>query len=262
MNYETILYEKEEGIGIITLNRPKALNAITFQLKEEVSSVLDVIEKDFDVKVVILTGGTRTFCAGADIKERSGRTTTQPEYYFSQRKTHFDFYGKLEHFEKPIIAAVSGVAVGGGCEITLACDLRIASETARFGTPEVKLGAIPAGGGTQRLPRIVGITKAKELIFTGDFVDAAEALRIGLVNKVVPVDKLMDEAKAMARKIADHPPLAVRFAKRAINAGMQMDLVSGLDYETYCATLLTTSEDRIEGFKAFTEKRKPVYKGR
>jgi len=262
MSYETIIYEKEEGVGVITLNRPKALNAITFKLKEEISQVLDDIEKDFDVKAVILTGGLKAFCAGADIKERSGRTTTQPDYYFSQRKTHFDFYGKIEHFEKPVIAAVSGVAVGGGCEIALACDLRIASETARFGTPEVKLGAIPSGGGTQRLPRIVGITKAKEMIYTGDFVDAQEALRIGLVNKVVPVEQLMGETKIMAGKIAEHPPLAVRFAKRAINAGMQMDLVSGLDYETYCATILTTSEDRIEGFKAFTEKRKPVFKGR
>ena len=262
MSYETIIYEKEEAIGIVTLNRPKQLNAITFQLKEEVSDVFDKMEKDDDVKVVILTGGARAFCSGADIKERSGTTRTQPEYYFSQRKTHFDFYGKIENFEKPVIAAVSGPAVGGGCEIALACDLRIASDTARFGTPEAKLGAIPAGGGTQRLPRIIGITKAKELIFTGELIEAEEAYRVGLVNKVVPVDQLMDEAKALARKIAENPPLAVRFAKRAINAGMQMDLISGLDYETYCATILATSEDRIEGFKAFTEKRKPVYKGR
>ena len=262
MSYETIIYEKEAGVGIITLNRPKQLNAISFQLKAEVTAAMDEIEKDDEVKAVILTGGPKAFCAGADIKERSGVTRTQREYYFSQRKTHFDFYGKIENCEKPVIAAVSGVAVGGGCEIALACDLRIASDTARFGTPEVKLGAIPAGGGTQRLPRIIGITKAKELIFTGDFIDAQEAYRLGLVNKVVPVDQLMEAAMAMATRIAEHPPMAVRFAKRAINAGMQMDLVSGLDYETYCATLLTTSEDRIEGFKAFSEKRKPIYKGR
>jgi len=163
MGYETIIYEKEEGIGIVTLNRPKQLNAMSFKLKEEVMDVFDTMEEDDDVKSIIITGGTKAFCAGADIKERSGAVRTQPSYYFSQRKTHFDFYGKIEHFEKPVIAAVSGVAVGGGCEIALACDLRIASETARFGVPEVKLGMIPAGGGTQRLPRIIGITKAKEL---------------------------------------------------------------------------------------------------
>lgn len=262
MGYETIIYEKEEGICIITFNRPKQLNAISFQLKEEVSDAFDKMEKDDDVKAVILTGGTKAFCAGADIKERSGVVRTQPAYYFSQRKTHFDFYGKIEHFEKPVIAAISGVAVGGGCEISLACDLRIASETARFGVPEVKLGMIPAGGGTQRLPRIIGITKAKELLYTGDFIDAQEAYRLGLVNKVVPVEQLMDEAKALAQKIAQNPPLAVKFAKRAVNVGMQMDLMSGLDYETYCATILVTSDDRVEGFKAFTEKRKPVFKGK
>lgn len=262
MGYHTIIYEKEEGIGIITLNRPKQLNAITFQLKQEVSQVLDKIEVDEEVKAVILTGGTKAFSAGADIKERSGLKRTQPEYYFNQKKTHIDFYGKIEHFEKPVIGAVSGVAVGGGCEISLACDLRIASDTARFGVPEVKLGVIPSGGGTQRLPRIIGITKAKELLFTGEFIDAQEAYRLGLVNKVVPVEQLMDEAKAMAQKIALNPPLAVKFAKRAVNAGMQMDLMSGLDYETHCAALLVTSEDREEGFKAFVEKRKPVFKGR
>ena len=144
MGYETLLYEKEDGVGIITLNRPKSLNAMSFQLKEEVSAILDEIEKDDDVKVVIITGGPKAFSAGADIKERSGAQRTQPQFYFSQRKTHYDFYGKIENFEKPIIAAVSGVAVGGGCEISLACDLRIASETARFGVPEVKLGAIPS----------------------------------------------------------------------------------------------------------------------
>jgi enoyl-CoA hydratase len=262
MDYHTIIYKKEEGVGIITFNRPKQLNAITFQLKEEVSQVLDNIEVDDEVKAVILTGGTKAFSAGADIKERSGLKRTQSEYYFNQKKTHVDFYGKIEHFEKPVIGAVSGVAVGGGCEISLACDLRIASETARFGVPEVKLGVIPSGGGTQRLPRIIGITKAKELLFTGEFIDAQEAYRLGLVNKVVPVEKLLDEAKALAKKIALNPPLAVKFAKRAVNAGMQMDLMSGLDYETHCAALLVTSEDREEGFKAFVEKRKPVFKGR
>lgn len=262
MGYETILFEKSEGVGIVTLNRPKSLNAISYQLKAELSALFDEMEQDTDVKAVIITGGKKAFCAGADIKERSGKTRTQPEFYFNQRKTHTDFYGKIENFELPVIAAISGVAVGGGCEIALACDLRIASETARLGLPELKLGALPSGGGTQRLPRLIGVAKAKELMFTSEFVDAAEAHRLGLVNRVVPVDKLMEETMALAVKIAAQPPLAVKYAKRCVNVGIQLDLPSGLDYETQCASILTTSEDRIEGFKAFTEKRKPVYKGR
>jgi enoyl-CoA hydratase len=181
--------------------------------------------------------------------------------FFNQRKTHA-FFCKIEDFEKPVIAAVSGVAVGGGCELSLVCDLRIASETARFGVPEVKIGVIPAAGGTQRLPRIIGITRAKELLYTGDFIDAQEAYRLNLVNKVVPVDKLMDAAKELARKLMNNPPLSIKFAKRAVNAGMQLDLASALEYEAFCAAIVVASEDRMEGFKAFVEKRKPVYKGR
>ena len=261
MSYETLIYEKEEGIAIVTMNRPERLNALSFKLKEELSLVFDVMEKDEEVKVVILTGGLKAFSAGADIKERSTVQTSQPQYVFNQRKTHA-FFCKIEDFEKPVIAAVSGVAVGGGCELSLVCDLRIASETARFGVPEVKIGVIPAAGGTQRLPRIIGITRAKELLYTGDFIDAQEAYRLNLVNKVVPVDKLMDAAKELARKLMNNPPLSVKFAKRAVNAGMQLDLASALEYEAFCAAIVVASEDRMEGFKAFVEKRKPVYKGR
>jgi enoyl-CoA hydratase len=265
MSYETIIYEKEEGIGIVTLNRPDSLNALSFKLKEEVGAIFDEMEQDDEVKVVILTGGKKAFSSGADIKERasSGQSGSgnQYSYYFRQKKSH-EFYCKIEDFEKPVIAAVSGVAVGGGCELSMSCDLRIASETARFGVPEVKIGIIPAAGGTQRLPRLIGITKAKELLFTGDFIDAEEAYRLGLVNKVVPVDELLDTAKALCQKLLNNPPLAIKFAKRAVNVGMQLDLKSALDYETYCAVLLSSSEDRIEGFRAFAEKRKPVFKGR
>lgn len=263
MSYETILYEKEEGIGVVTLNRPESLNALNRKLMQELGAVLDEIEGDEEVKVVILTGGLKAFSAGADIKERasSGKPVSQTQVYFYQQKAH-RFFNRIEDFEKPTIAAVSGIAVGGGCELSLVCDLRIASETARFGLPEVKLGVIPAAGGTQRLPRIIGITKAKELLYTGDFIDANESYRLGLVNKVVPADKLMEEAKAMAKKLANNPPLPVKFAKRCVNAGMQLNLASALDYEAHCAALLVMSEDRIEGFKAFAEKRKPVYKGR
>jgi enoyl-CoA hydratase len=219
------------------------------------------MEKDEEVKAVILTGGEQAFCAGADIKERATMQMTQAEFYFERRKSH-DFYCKLENCEKPVIAAISGVAVGGGCELALVCDLRIASDSARMGFPEVKIGMIPAAGGTQRLPRLIGVARAKEILYTGEFIDAQEAYRIGLVNKVVPVERLMEEAKLLAGKLVDNPPLSVKYMKRAVNTGMQLDLASALDYESHIAAMLGTSEDRVEGFMAFVEKRKPVFKGR
>lgn len=259
--YETLIYQKEESMGIVTLNRPERMNALSFQLKEEVSALFDDMEKDEEVKVVILTGGEKVFSAGADIKERRKVQLSQSEFYFAQRKSQ-DFYTRINEFEKPVIGAISGVAIGGGCELALVCDLRIASDTARFGQPEVKIGVIPAAGGTQRLPRLIGVTKAKELLFTGDSIDAQEAYRLGLVNKVVPVDQLMEEAKALAKKLIDNPPLSIKYAKRAVNVGMELDMVSALDYEAQCASILYASEDRKEGMKAFAEKRKPVFKGR
>ena len=261
MNYETLICRKEEGIAVVVLNRPKQLNALSLRMKEELGDVFEELERDEEVKVVILTGGDKAFCAGADIKERSTMQMTQGEFYFERRKSHA-FYCKIENCEKPVIAAVSGVAVGGGCELALVCDLRIASDSARFGLPEVKIGMIPAAGGTQRLPRLIGVTRAKGLLYTGESVDAQEAYRIGLVNRVVPVDRLMEEATSLARKLADYPPLSVKFMKRAVNTGMQLDLASALDYESHIAAMLGSSEDRIEGFKAFVEKRKPVFKGR
>ncbi|MBW1785052.1 MAG: enoyl-CoA hydratase/isomerase family protein [Deltaproteobacteria bacterium] len=261
MSYETLIFEKKEGVGIVTLNRPKRLNALSFQLKDELSAVFDEIGQDDEIKVVILTGGDKAFSAGADIKERSTMERTQTEAYFDQLKSH-EFYKKLENFEKPIIAAISGVAVGGGCELSLVCDLRIASETAQFGLPEVKIGVIPGAGGTQRLPRLIGITRAKELLYTGEFIDADEAYRIGLVNKVVPLDQFMKEAMSLALKLVQKPPLPVKYLKRAVNVGMQLDLSSALDYEAQVFAMLACSEDRKEGFMAFVEKRKPVFKGR
>lgn len=262
MNFETLIFTKEDGIALVTMDRPDSKNALSFKMKDELSSAFDIIERDDDLKVVILTGGTQAFCAGADIKERaSAPPMSQTQFIFNQRKTH-QLFCKIEDFEKPVIAAISGVAVGGGCELSLACDLRIASETARFGLPEVKVGALPSAGGTQRLPRLIGITKAKELLYTGDFLGAQEAYRLNLVNKVVPVETLMEETKAIARKLMNNPPLPIKYAKVAVNRGMQSDLASGLEFETYCAAMVNFSEDRIEGFKAFAEKRKPVYKGR
>lgn len=261
MSYETIIYEEEEGIGIVTLNRPESLNALNMKLKQELSHVFDEMGRDSEVKMVILTGAKKAFCAGADIKERSKMQMTSPEFYFSQKKTHA-LFGKIEEFPKPVIGAINGAAIGGGCELSLVCDLRIASEKAKFGLPEVKIGVMPAGGGTQRLPRLIGMARAKELLLTGDIIDAREAYRLGLVNRVVPADKLMEETKDLTKKIAHNPPLSVRFIKRAVNVGMQLDITSGVDYETQCAAVLIETEDRIEGFKAFVEKRKPVFKGR
>jgi enoyl-CoA hydratase len=261
MNYETVLFEKENGIGIITLNRPDRMNALSRQLKEEVWSLFESWEGDDEVKVIIVTGGEKVFSAGADIKERSTVQVTQAQIYSAQKKSQ-EFYTRIEQFEKPVIAAVSGVALGGGCELALVCDLRIASETARFGLPEVKLGSMPSAGGTQRLPRLIGATRAKEMLFSGEFVEAREAYRIGLVTKVVPTERLMQEAREWALKLAERPPLSIKYIKRAVQVGLQLDLQSGLDYEAQCSSILYASEDRKEGLKAFAEKRKPVFKGR
>jgi enoyl-CoA hydratase len=263
MSYETILYVKENNLGIITLNRPESLNALSFKMKEEILQIFDEAENDDQTRVVILTGSDKAFCSGADIKERVSikNDSSQYDFYFKQKAAH-QFYLRIENFAKPVIAAISGVAIGGGCELAMVSDLRIASETARFGLPEVKIGMIPAAGGTQRLPRLIGIAKAKELLYTGELIDANEAYRVGLVNKVVPVADLISEARALAQKILKNPPLPIKFAKRAVNTGMQLDLASGLDLETFCAALLSSSEDRKEGFAAFVEKRKPDFKGR
>jgi len=261
MTLETILYEKADGIGLITLNRPDRMNALSRQLKEEVWSIFESWEGDDEIRAVILTGGEKVFSAGADIKERSTVQVTQAQFYSAQKKSQ-EFYTRIEQFEKPVIAAVSGVALGGGCELALVCDLRIASETARFGLPEVKLGSMPSAGGTQRLPRLIGATRAKEMLFSGEFVDAREAYRIGLVTKVVPTERLMQEAREWALKLAERPPLSIKYIKRAVQVGLELDLQSGLDYEAQCSSILYTSEDRKEGMKAFAEKRKPVFKGR
>jgi enoyl-CoA hydratase/carnithine racemase len=260
MPSEIIFVERDNKTAIITLNRPKRLNALSIQLKKELVRTFSELEKDDSVWAVILTGGPKAFCAGADIKERSKTSLSKNEFYNERMKNH-EFFKKIEKFEKPVIAAINGVAVGGGLELALVCDFRIASETARFGLPEVKIGAIPSGGGTQRLPRLIGIAKAKELLFTANIINAEEAESAGLVSAVVPVDKLMPSAMALAEKISNNAPLAVRMAKRSVNMGMEMDLNAALDCEAQCAAMLAESKDREEGFKAFLEKRKPEYKG-
>ena len=259
MEYTTILYEKSEGVGTITLNRPKSMNALNSAMLRELSDVFNGIAKDAEVKVVIIAGGEKFFAAGGDITEIGNIATPVDAYNFLNDAAIFR---TLEDFDKPVIAAVNGLALGGGCELIMACDLRIASEKAVFGQPEIRIGVIPGGGGTQRLPRLIGVTKAKELLYTGDTIDANEAYRLGLVNKVVPSESLMDEARKMALKIARQPGIALRATKLAVNGGMSMDIKSAMAYEARCFEILFSTEDQKEGMNAFIEKRKPVFKNR
>lgn len=260
---ETVQYEVRDNVAIVTLNRPDRMNTLGGTMKPDLArAFLDYARSDARVRAVLLTGsGDRAFCAGADIKERAGNTVVGTDYFFAQRTTH-DLFRDIEEFEKPVIAAINGVALGGGLELALCCDIRLASAEARFGLPEVRLGVIPAAGGTQRLPRLVGEARAKALILTSELIDADTALRYGIVTTVLPQAELMPAALALAQRIADQPPLAVRYAKRAINRGMQTDLDSGLEFERYAAAMIIDSEDRKEGMRAFVEKRKPVFAGR
>jgi enoyl-CoA hydratase len=255
MSFENILLEKEDGIATITFNRPDALNALDNQTRAEFYSAMKDVAADDDIKVVILTGAGRAFVAGSDIKEL--KQTTSLDAHNIHRLGMV-----VEKLEKPVIAAVNGFALGGGCEIVMACDIIIASDKARFGQPEINLGIIPGGGATQRLPRLVGVCKAKELILTGDIIKAEEAEKIGLVNRVVPAENLMATAKEIAKKIAAKSRATVRLAKDVINKGMQTSLETGLDYEREIYSLCLTLEDKEEGINAFIEKREPQFKGR
>jgi enoyl-CoA hydratase len=255
MSFENILLEKEDGIATITFNRPDALNALNNQTRAEFYSAMKDVAADNNIKVVILTGAGRAFVAGSDIKEL--KQTTSLDAHNIHRLGMV-----VEKMEKPVIAAVNGFALGGGCEIVMACDIIIASDKARFGQPEINLGIIPGGGATQRLPRLVGVCKAKELILTGDIIKAEEAEKIGLVNRVVPGENLMATAKEIAKKIASKSQATVRLAKDVINKGMQTSLETGLDYEREIYSLCLTLEDKEEGINAFIEKREPQFKGR
>jgi enoyl-CoA hydratase len=260
MGYNTILYEKKDRVGIITLNRPNAMNALNSNVLEDLSNVMDEIAADDDVKVVIITGGNeKFFAAGADIKELESLTTPVEAHRFSLKVQ--GVLNKIENLEKPVIAAISGYALGGGCEMIMACDIRIAAENAVFGQPEIKIGVIPGGGGTQRLPRIVGLSKAKELLYTGDPMSADDAFRVGLVSKVVPVEALMAEAANLANKIARQPGIALKTTKRVLNNGMNVSNInSALEYESQGFENLFSTEDQKEGMKAFIGKRKPIFK--
>jgi enoyl-CoA hydratase len=260
MTYQTLLYEKKDGIGTVTINRPDKRNALNTAVYEELYDIFEDMEKDPEVRAVILTGaGDRAFAAGSDITEMQHMGPLEAKKFIATIRKASD---RIYSLTKPTIAAVNGYALGGGCELSMCCDLRIASEKARFGQPEITLGLIPGASGTQRLPRLVGAAKAKEMIFMGDLIDAATALNLGLVNKVVPAEKLMEEATAWAAKMAALSGPVLAMAKMAINTGLDTDLASGLNIEARCDELCFATEDQKEGMTAFLEKRKAVFKNK
>ena len=252
--YNNLLVEIEDGIAVVTINRPKSLNALNSETLAELGDVASTIEKSKEVKVVILTGsGQKAFVAGADISEMVNASAQEGR---AMALLAAETFNTLENMPQVTIAAVNGYALGGGCEISMACDIRVAAENAKFGQPEVNLGILPGFGGTQRLPRLVGKGRAKELIFTTDQIDAEEAYRIGLANKVVPQAELLDYCKAMAKKIISKASFGVTLAKQAINTGMDTDLASGLKLEANLFGLSFATHDKAEGMAAFLEKRK------
>ena len=254
MELKNVILEKEGHLAIVTMNRPKALNALNSETLKDLDAVITDLENDNDIYAVILTGaGEKSFVAGADIAEMKDLDEKQGQEF---GKLGNDVFLRLENLNKPVIAAINGFALGGGCEISMACDIRIASETALFGQPEVGLGITPGFGGTQRLARIVGLGIAKELIYTAKNIKADEAYRIGLVNKVVPLENLMDEAKKMASKIIANAPVAVRLCKDAINRGMQVDIDKAVMIEAEDFGKCFSSADQKEGMTAFLERRK------
>jgi enoyl-CoA hydratase/3-hydroxyacyl-CoA dehydrogenase len=259
-HYESLIVKKEEGIGWITLNRPHRLNTLTSDMVNEMHSVLDDFEADKEVKCIVITGaGDKAFSAGADVTAFQGLTPATAVEASAKGQA---LYSRLEKIGKPIIASLNGYALGGGLEMAIACDFRVASENAEMGQTESNLGLIPGWGGTQRLVRMVGLPKAKELIMLGNRITAEEAARIGLVTKVVPKVKLQEETVALARKLADGPPIALRLAKETINFGTQVPLDIGLKLEAEAFGIALSTKDVMEGVSAFMSKRKPEFKGK
>jgi enoyl-CoA hydratase len=257
MGYETIILEKKERVATVTLNRPP-MNPLNRLMYEELMQAAGELDADPEVKVVVVTGaGDKAFAAGLDVKEVEGRSLPEIMDFSACSREASE---RVAAIEKPVIAAINGLALGGALELALCCDLRIASEKARLGQPEINLGIIPGGGATQRLPRLIGAARAKELFFTGDAIDAKMALQLGLVSKVVPADQLMQEVMALATAIAAKPAVALKMVKRAVDHGLNMDLHAALLYEGECFFLSYTSEDGREGLRAFVEKRKPNFK--
>ena len=256
-NFETILFRKEGAIAYITINRPKAMNALNTQVIEELGKAVDLVEADRSIRVVIFTGEGRAFVAGADIAQMRDFNLGQGRELAIKGS---EVMRRIEFLEAVTIAAINGFALGGGCELALSCDMRIAAETAKFGQPEVGIGITPGFSGTQRLPRVIGQAKAKELILTGDAISADEAERIGLVNKVVPLENLMEEAEKLAARVLKNAPIAVRYANAAIQRGCEKDIETGITIESSFVDMCFGTEDQKEGMTAFLEKRKAEFK--
>jgi enoyl-CoA hydratase/carnithine racemase len=260
MSGETVLYEVAGHVATVTLNRPDVRNAMNTAMREELLRCFTALATDDDVRVVVVTGaGERAFSAGADIREF---VEPQAPVQLREQRRRLDFRQVMDRCPQPIIAAIRGVALGGGLELALACDIRIAADDALLGLTEINLAIIPGGGGTQRLPRLIGRGKALEMILTGTRIGAAEALRLGLVERVVPAGDVLTAAFALARDLAGKSPIALRYAKEAVVKGLQLPLADGIRLENDLSTLLRTTEDRVEGARAFLEKRKPNWKGR
>jgi enoyl-CoA hydratase len=257
MTYSTLHLTKENHTALIQFNRPDVLNALNIRLMEELVEALEQLDRDPEVHVIILTGNEKAFAAGADIKEMADASAVD-----MLLRDQFARWDRIRKIKKPLIAAVSGFALGGGCELSMSCDIIIASESAKFGQPEINIGVMPGAGGTQRLTRAVGKARAMEMILTGGMIPAEEALRAGLVNRVVPVECYLDEAKALAREIASKPPVAVRLAKEAVLKSFDTTIEGGLEFERKNFYLLFASEDQKEGMQAFVEKRKPEWRGK
>jgi len=260
MNYKTIILEKiiEAKLGVITLNRPEVRNAINPAMRDELSQAVGEMEMDDDVRAIIITGGPKVFAAGADIAAMVEKTAVEQ---FS-RSSLWDLAFKMEQSRKPMIAAIAGFCLGGGCELAMACDIRIAAESAKFGLAEINVGIIPGGGGTARLTRLVGLGKAKEMVLTGKMIGSDEAYRINFINQVVPDERLMETVMEMAGMMTKHSPVAIGLAKYAVQNAADADLHTARSIENACFSLAFASEDKTEGMKAFLEKRKPVYKGK
>jgi enoyl-CoA hydratase/carnithine racemase len=259
MSYDAIRYETKDGVATITLNRPDVHNAMNETMRRELTQFFEHLVTSDDIRCIVVTGaGERAFSAGADIREF---VETGPPTRFREQRKRLDFRQAMDRCWQPIIAAIRGHCFGGGLEMALACDIRIASEDSRLGLTEIDLAIIPGGGGTQRLPRLIGRGKALEMIVTGARIPAAEALAIGIVERVVPADRLHAEAQALARTIADKAPVALRYAKESVVKGLELPLADGLRLEADLSTLLRTTDDRLEGARAFLEKRKPKWAG-
>jgi len=259
MEFANLLFRQEGNVGILSINNPKSLNALNSEVLRELDKALNMIISNEEVYALVLTGEGKAFIAGADISEMRNMSAEEARKF---GELGLAVFRKIELMEKPVIAAINGFALGGGCELAMSCDLRIAGEKAKFGQPEVSLGITPGFAGTQRLPRLVGIAKAKELIFTGNIISAEEAWKIGLVNKMVSQENLMDEVLEVAKKMASVAQIALKYTKNAINRGIETDIETGMAVEKDLFALCFATQDQKEGMAAFIEKRKPEFTGK